>query len=74
MLCIVKLLNIKSVILVKLYINMYLELDNRSLIVINVAVIRSREYGDNGWEVRLTIPSMHFKSLELGLVSSNQAN
>ena len=74
MLCIVKLLNIKSVILVKLYINMYLELDNRSLIVINVAVIRSRDYGDNGWEVGFTIPSMHFKSLELGLVRSNQAN
>ncbi len=49
----------------------YLELNDSSLVVVTVAVIRCRENGNSLREV-LILPMMHLKTLELNFVTTNQ--
>lgn len=44
--------------------------NNGSLIIVNIAVVWCREYCNNHWEFLRAIPFMHFISIKLGLVGS----
>ncbi len=37
----------------------YLELDDSSFVIVDIAVVGSREDGDDDWEVSGSIPAMH---------------
>ena len=46
------------------------EFQDRAFVVIHVAVVRSGEYCDHGWEFALAVPVVHLVSFELGFVSA----
>jgi hypothetical protein len=59
---IVKLLDVQSIIF---------KLNNGTLIIVNIAIVRSRENSYNYREILRTVPSVHLVTFDLCLVSSN---
>ncbi len=45
------------------------KLDHRSFVVVDIAVVRSREYRDDDRELLRPVPLVHFVAVELRLVS-----
>ena len=47
----------------------YLELDDCPLVVVEIAVVGSREDGDDSWELFLPSPVVHLEPVGLSLMS-----
>ena len=62
MLGVIELLDVQSIVL-KFY--------EGTLVIVDITIIRGTEYSDDSWEVGLSIPFVHFVSLDLGLMGSD---
>ena len=62
MLCVVELLYIECVVF---------KFDDRSFVVVHIAIIWGAEDCNYNWEIRTTIPSVHFIAINLGFMCSN---
>lgn len=49
----------------------YLEFDDSSLVVIEIAVVRCREDGDDRWKLLSPRPLVHLEALRLSLMGSD---
>lgn len=57
--CVIELLDVEGVLL---------ELYYSSFVIIYVAVVRRTKYGDNSGELLRAVPFMHFITIELGFM------
>lgn len=49
----------------------YFELDNCAFVVVEIAVVGGREYGDDGGELLLSAPVIHFEAVCLSFMGSD---
>jgi hypothetical protein len=53
---------------------LYLKFDDGAFVVVEIAVIRSRENGDNCWKFLSSRPFIHFEPVSLSLMSTYDRN